>query len=101
MPLSTTNTTIIFYTCHYLPPTPLSYSIHVTIYHQHHYHILYMPLSTTNTTIILYALTQISSTPPQAGLKISSIASLLVSLSNCFLCSPFVSTSANCSPVGR
>ena len=42
MPLSTTNTTIIFYTCHYLPPTPLSYSIHATIYHQHHYH---MPLS--------------------------------------------------------
>ncbi|GMP67349.1 hypothetical protein CsSME_00027368 [Camellia sinensis var. sinensis] len=40
MPLSTTNTTIIFYTCHYLPPTPLSYSIHATIYHQHHYHII-------------------------------------------------------------
>ncbi|GMP50123.1 hypothetical protein CsSME_00016864 [Camellia sinensis var. sinensis] len=37
MPLSTTNTTIIFYTCHYLPPTPLSYSIHATIYHQHNY----------------------------------------------------------------
>ncbi|GMP92636.1 hypothetical protein CsSME_00042781 [Camellia sinensis var. sinensis] len=37
LPLSTT---IIFYTCHYLPPTPLSYSIHATIYHQHHYHIL-------------------------------------------------------------
>jgi len=36
------STTILLYTCHYLPPTPLSYSIHATIYHQHHYH---MPLS--------------------------------------------------------
>ncbi|GMP63529.1 hypothetical protein CsSME_00025172 [Camellia sinensis var. sinensis] len=51
LPLSTT---IILYTCHYLPPTPLSYSIHATIFHQHHYHMIYMPLSSTNTTIILY-----------------------------------------------
>ncbi|GMQ09360.1 hypothetical protein CsSME_00052768 [Camellia sinensis var. sinensis] len=60
LPLSTT---IILYTCHYLPPTPLSYSMHATIYNQHHYHILYIPLSTTNTTIIFYTCHYLPPTP--------------------------------------
>ncbi|GMP29963.1 hypothetical protein CsSME_00004846 [Camellia sinensis var. sinensis] len=38
LPLSTT---ILLYTCHYLPPTPLSYSIHATnttiIFYTYHY----------------------------------------------------------------
>ena len=39
-------------------------------------------------------------TPPQAGLKISSIDSLLVMLSNDFLGNPLVKMSADCSVVG-
>ena len=38
-------------------------------------------------------------TPSQVGLKMSSIASLPIKLSNCFLCSLFVNISVTCSVV--